>query len=184
MLANKLPPQLWQLAASYLSGTCRDIIRLAKTCTFQHDHVVWNSKTSSALLWDLVGHACTYRNCSLCAAIRHGAPINQIRILADRVDINQPSLAFWNSPLHWACTVGHIEAVEYLLGRGANVNCFNGPMETPLMLAVKMNRQWIVSILLAHGAYIDKTVMEAAKLPSIRRLLLEHIRRSEDLHTS
>lgn len=75
-----------------------------------------------------------------------------IRILGAHIDINKPGHTLSNYPLHWACAGGYIEIVEYLLGRGADVNVKNRWDETPLMLAESNRRRWIVRMLRDHGA--------------------------------
>lgn len=56
------------------------------------------------------------------------------------------------SPLHWAARMGHIEVVDYLAKRGANINVRDNDGWTPLHLAAQHGHLDVVKLLVARGA--------------------------------
>ncbi|XP_043916809.1 NF-kappa-B inhibitor epsilon isoform X2 [Protopterus annectens] len=61
--------------------------------------------------------------------------------------------------LHVATIYGHINLVDYLSNKRANINCKEGTGgRTPLHLAVELRNISMVHILLKQGAYVDATM--------------------------
>jgi len=146
-LARKLPIQLWQLATSFLPP--QTIVgKLPQLNRFFSEEIVWNSRTSAALLWadadndavsTLVLHAC-----------HKGAPFNQVAILlaSSPTVINCKDDDGW-TPLLFASMSGSMELVEILLERGADPNAGDEHGTTALMEASFMGHTSTVWILCA-----------------------------------
>lgn len=56
------------------------------------------------------------------------------------------------TPLHYAAAKGHLNVVEFLVSKGANVNARNSSGATPLYLAKGFGRKDVVEFLTKHGA--------------------------------
>jgi ankyrin repeat protein len=74
----------------------------------------------------------------------------EVRVLVDKrgADINKTG---W-TPLHYACTNGHLEISEFLINKGAKVNALSESDTTPLMMAVRSGNIRLVRLLLDRGA--------------------------------
>jgi len=48
------------------------------------------------------------------------------------------------TPLHLACEEGHLNVVDYLISRGANINCEDRWGSSPLKGAISFNRNGIL----------------------------------------
>ena len=59
------------------------------------------------------------------------------------------------TPLHFAALGGHKEIVEFLIGKGADINAKNIAKETPLHYAAAMGHKEVVDLLLAKGAVLN-----------------------------
>ena len=59
------------------------------------------------------------------------------------------------TPLHYACTKGHLEVAQYLIASGANVNSESLNGTTPLMMAVQSGNEQLVKLLLDNGANLQ-----------------------------
>lgn len=57
------------------------------------------------------------------------------------VDINTPEKYEQFTGLHMACQHQKTQVIEYLLNNNANVNCINGLGETPIVLALKVDKK-------------------------------------------
>ena len=67
-----------------------------------------------------------------------------------QVEVNRSG---W-TPLHYACTNGHLAIAEFLLDKGAMVNARSASDTTPLMMAVRAGNIELVKLLLDRGADI------------------------------
>ena len=69
---------------------------------------------------------------------------------------NINELYMYNSTLlHYASQFGNVDAVEYLLGRGACIEIKNSYEERALHLAAENGKSDVVKLLLEHGAKIE-----------------------------
>ncbi|QWE21527.1 ankyrin repeat domain-containing protein [Polynucleobacter sp. AP-Kolm-20A-A1] len=59
------------------------------------------------------------------------------------------------TPLHYACTNGHIEIAQFLIANGATVDSRSLNGTTPLMMAVQSGNEQLVKLLLDKGADIQ-----------------------------
>ena len=59
------------------------------------------------------------------------------------------------TPLHYACTNGHIEVAQFLITNGATVDSRSLNGTTPLMMAVQSGNEQLVKLLLDKGADIQ-----------------------------
>jgi ankyrin repeat protein len=76
----------------------------------------------------------------------------EVKILVDQkqVPVNRPG---W-TPLHYACTNGHIEIATFLLDKGAAVDALSPNETTPLMMAIRAGNIQLARLLLDRGADI------------------------------
>jgi ankyrin repeat protein len=58
--------------------------------------------------------------------------------------------AYGNTPLHIACIYNNIDAVKWLLEKGADLNSFNKLMHTPLIIALHNNSREIVDLIIKY----------------------------------
>jgi uncharacterized protein len=76
----------------------------------------------------------------------------EVKILVDQkqVPVNRPG---W-TPLHYACTNGHVEIATFLLDKGAAVDARSPNETTPLMMAIRAGNIQLARLLLDRGADI------------------------------
>jgi len=76
----------------------------------------------------------------------------EVKTLVDQkqVPVNRPG---W-SPLHYACTNGHVEIATFLLDKGAAVDALSPNETTPLMMAIRAGNIQLARLLLDRGADI------------------------------
>jgi ankyrin repeat protein len=74
----------------------------------------------------------------------------EVKVLVDKrgAEINKSG---W-TPLHYACTEGHLSVADYLLSKGAKVDALSESDTTPLMMAVRSGNIQLVRLLLDRGA--------------------------------
>ena len=74
----------------------------------------------------------------------------EVKVLVDKrgAEINKSG---W-TPLHYACTEGHLAVADYLLSKGAIVDALSESDTTPLMMAVRSGNIRLVRLLLDRGA--------------------------------
>ena len=98
-------------------------------------------------------------------------------ILAERNGVGE-------TPLHWLTVENHLEAVRFLLGRGALVDTGDMSDSTPLIHAAGLGYTEMVRLLLMHGARLDccsttsgtplRAAASAADDPTVIDLLVEY----------
>ncbi|XP_077452554.1 uncharacterized protein LOC144071382 isoform X2 [Stigmatopora argus] len=93
-------------------------------------------------------------------------------------DVNKPDKNN-RTALHLACTNGHAEVVNFLIGKKANINLCDNQNRTALMMAVQNQNDVIVSILLENDADVDLVDVDgntalhlASKIPSMDSVIL------------
>lgn len=69
-------------------------------------------------------------------------------LLARKAEVNKPG---W-TPLHYACTAGHLEFVRLLIDRSAFIDAQSPNRTTPLMMAARHRHNMIVKYLIEQGA--------------------------------
>ena len=76
----------------------------------------------------------------------------EVKVLVNQkeVPVNRPG---W-TPLHYACTNGHLEIAQFLLEKGAVVDAPSPNETTPLMMAIRAGNIQLVRLLLDRGADI------------------------------
>lgn len=108
---------------------------------------------------------------SLLLLIEHGARVNQVTGVGGM------------TPLHMAARRGNVAIAEVLLAAGADIEARDSKGESPLRRAVNCGKEGIVRLLLTYRAdplsrdRMGLTVFEAARMPSIRKLLGEALSR-------
>jgi ankyrin repeat protein len=71
-----------------------------------------------------------------------------------------------NTPLHWAASGGHLDAVKYLLSAGAQPNVINSFGDTPLHRAAWKGFADVCQALIEHGAAESRKIKNnEGKLP-------------------
>ncbi len=76
----------------------------------------------------------------------------EVKVLVDQkqVPVNRSG---W-TPLHYACTNGHLEIAQFLLDKGAVVDAPSPNETTPIMMAIRAGNIQLVRLLLDRGADI------------------------------
>jgi ankyrin repeat protein len=112
-------------------------------------------------------------NCGVYAAEIHEAAENGDLETVKRLISQNPALLEapdreGKTPLHYAAAKGHLNVVEFLVSKGANVNARNSSGATPLYLAKGFGRKEVVEFLTKHGgsAEIIKPKPTVIKPPS------------------
>ena len=88
--------------------------------------------------------------CGKAAAQGDVAALERYAATGAPLDVPDPTLG--TTPLAWAALHGHVDAVEWLLDNGAEVNARNGDGSTALHSAAFMGRAEIVRLMLERGA--------------------------------
>ncbi|MDF1850887.1 MAG: acyltransferase family protein [Verrucomicrobiales bacterium] len=95
--------------------------------------------------------------------------LNQIFEDDQKIDWNAGDPANRIPPLNWAALAGSVEATNWLLEKGANIDVRSGDQTTPLGHAAYMGRPEIARILIENGADLDaKNVYQATPLENTK----------------
>ncbi|KAF3422214.1 hypothetical protein E2986_02757 [Frieseomelitta varia] len=100
-------------------------------------------------------------DCTGATALHHAASAGHptmITALANvpRIELNARDKK-GQTPVHYACTQEHLEAVEVLIGLGANVDAQDSEENTPLHVATRTRHTAIAQLLLRTGANTELT---------------------------
>ena len=82
------------------------------------------------------------------ASIEGNLPMVKTLVLQNHARIDHIG---W-TPLHYACTRGHLEVAQFLVTNGADVNASSINGSTPLMMAVQSGNEELIKYLLDKGA--------------------------------
>jgi ankyrin repeat protein len=82
------------------------------------------------------------------ASIQGNLPLVQTLVLKNKAMVDHIG---W-TPLHYACTRGHIDVAQFLIANGATVDAMSLGNTTPLMMAVQSGNEQLVKLLLDKGA--------------------------------
>lgn len=110
-------------------------------------------------------------------AVKTGDMNNVQRFIDNRIFTAKSTDQNGRTPLHWAADFNQVEVIQYLLGKGGNVNAKDNYGITPLLAAVYENHPNAVKVLVGAGADKkvkgpdDLTALEAAESAEIKNLL-------------
>lgn len=98
-----------------------------------------------------------------CAAYGGFTECLSVLITEGRAEVNIQD-AEGITALHWACSVGSVDAVQLLVGMGANLNVMevDGEKLTPLDYAVIGSHQEVAQLLIERGALSISSIRELA----------------------
>jgi len=82
------------------------------------------------------------------ASIEGDLPIVKTLVLQNHARVDHIG---W-TPLHYACTRGHLDVAQFLILNGANVNATSINGSTPLMMAAQSGNEELIKYLLDKGA--------------------------------
>lgn len=91
------------------------------------------------------------------------------RLIDEGSDLNAKSGNAGFSPLHWAILRDHLDIVDTLVARGADINCKDGSGQSPIEKAAFAGNGWMVGRLL--GAANEQLVTLATEQPAIKALV-------------
>ncbi len=94
-------------------------------------------------------------------------------LLAAGADVDAEDAAHGQTALMWAASAGHADAQGLLLDAGADVQARSAGGYTPLLFAVRENRDASVRLLLAHGADVDAVAADGTN-PLVVAVFLGH----------
>lgn len=99
-------------------------------------------------------------NCAIHAAEIHDAAENGDletvkRLIGENPNLLEAPDREGKTPLHYAAAKGHLNVVEFLVSKGANVNARNSSGVTPLYLAKGFGRKEVVEFLTKHGGSVE-----------------------------
>jgi ankyrin repeat protein len=89
-------------------------------------------------------------------ACAKGDLLQVIQKIKEGANVNEPrSVHFFNTGLHYASENGHIEIINALIDRGANIEQTNNDEETALHVAISKNKVEAAKILISKNANIE-----------------------------
>jgi ankyrin repeat protein len=86
------------------------------------------------------------------ASIEGNLPMVKTLVLQNHARIDHIG---W-TPLHYACTRGHLDVAQFLVSNGADVNAPSINGSTPLMMAVQSGNEELIKYLLEKGADLQQ----------------------------
>lgn len=106
---------------------------------------------------------CCRRTALHCAAYGGFTECLNVLLSEGHADINLQD-AEGITALHWACSAGHLDAVQLLVSSGAGVNMMEVDFErlTPLDYAIIGGHQEVAQLLIEHGALSISGIRELA----------------------
>ena len=85
------------------------------------------------------------------ASIEGNLPVVRALVIGRKAQVDHIG---W-TPLHYACSRGHLEVAQFLLANGAIVDSMSPGNTTPLMMAVQSGNEQLVKLLIDKGADIQ-----------------------------
>jgi len=85
------------------------------------------------------------------ASINGDLPLVRTLVLKNKAQLDHIS---W-TPLHYACSKGHLDVAQFLIANGAKVDSLSLGGATPLMMAVHSGNELLVKLLLDKGANLQ-----------------------------
>lgn len=85
------------------------------------------------------------------ASINGDLPLVKTLVLKNKAQLDHIS---W-TPLHYACSKGHLDIAQFLIANGAKVDSLSLGGTTPLMMAVQSGNELLVKLLLDKGANLQ-----------------------------
>lgn len=142
------------------------------------------ARSESELARDLFADACDGDIAGMQICLSHGASVNCSVLVPGVFEAFRPAKSGHLSPLAGAATCGKLDAAQFLLSSGAEINpCTSQSASSPLHQACRSNSVDIVRLLLERGAdvnignaYKTTAIMYAVKYSSldIVRLLVSY----------
>ncbi|KAL6812589.1 ankyrin repeat-containing domain protein [Trichoderma sp. SZMC 28015] len=108
----------------------------------------------------------------------HGEFVKQLLNKLQQADINATVGNEKCTVLHIACGKGHNEIVKILLDKGADIEAVNAKGETPLLDAIRNQRQSTVEFLTERGAKLA-TALKVAVRTGTNPAIFEHLSQKE-----
>jgi len=103
--------------------------------------------------------------------------LDSVKELFDSKEVDANASLDGRSPIHYAADYGHKDIIEYLIGKGVDLNAVDKHGISPLLAAVWEGHTECVRLLIASGANKTgqtpdgKSYLEAAEKPEIKSLL-------------
>ena len=95
-------------------------------------------------------------------AVQQGDLAKVKKLLENNPDLLEAKSENEKTPLHFAAQIGNKEIVEFLIGKGADVNAKNIAHETPLHYAAALKHKEVVDFLIARGAQLDSITSDGS----------------------
>lgn len=95
------------------------------------------------------------KNDDIFVVVSNGDLDNVKRLLDTGVSIELEHPLGGSTPLIFACVFGHTDIVEYLIGKGADLNTCNRSGDTPIHIATFFCHTEIIELLLTHDVTLN-----------------------------